>query len=460
MTATWWRNRTGPPTEVALVAGRRAVLKSDVREAKPSLLLRKVRHLMPALPASARLPLGSVIARVFLPFALGYFLSYLYRSVNAVISPYLRTDVGLEAADLGLLTSAYFLAFALAQLPIGVALDRMGPRLVEAFLLLFATAGAVLFAVGQDTATLVAGRALIGLGVAACLMSALKSMTQWFPLEKLPLVNGIVVASGGLGALAATAPTELIVDAVGWRPVFWGLAAVTLACAVILVVVVPEKRREGAHESLIDSLRTLGAIFRSRAFWRIAPAVAMNQGGFMAIQGLWAGPWLRDVAGLSKPEAASVLLLTAAAMVGGQLGLGIVAERAGRVGVKPLTVFAVGMGLFITAEALLALGVVSLTVPLWIAFGFFGTVGILCYAVLSRQFSAALAGRTNTSLNLTMFAAAFAFQWGMGAIIGQWPQDAAGAYPPAAYSAAIGTVVVLQTLAWGWLIVSGWRERA
>lgn len=412
---------------------------------------------MPVLPATGRLPLGTVIARVFLPFALGYFLSYLYRSVNAVISPYLRADVGLEAADLGLLTSAYFLAFALAQLPIGVALDRMGPRLVEAFLLLFATAGAVLFAVGEDTATLVTGRALIGLGVASCLMSALKSMTQWFPLEKLPLVNGIVVASGGLGALAATAPTELAVDWVGWRPVFWALAAATLACAVILVAVVPDKRREGPRESIVDSLRTLAAIFRSRAFWRIAPAVAMNQGGFMAIQGLWAGPWLRDVAGLARGEAATVLLATAAAMVAGQLGLGLIAERLGRVGVKPIAVFAVGMAAFMIAEALIALGVTALAVPLWIAFGFFGTVGILCYAVLSRQFSAALAGRTNTSLNLTMFAAAFAFQWGMGAIIGLWPQTPEGAYPATAYGAAIGAVVALQVLAWSWLLIAGRR---
>ncbi|GAA0593379.1 MFS transporter [Caenispirillum bisanense] len=414
---------------------------------------------MTVLPESASAPLRTVIVRVFLPFALGYFLSYLYRSVNAVISPYLRTDVGLEAADLGLLTSAYFLAFALAQLPIGVALDRMGPRLVEAFLLLFATAGAVLFAIGEDTTTLVIGRALIGLGVAACLMSALKSMTQWFPVEKLPLVNGIVVASGGLGALAATAPTELIVDAVGWRPVFWGLAAATLLCAVILLLVVPEKKRVGSAESLGSSLRTLGAIFRSRAFWRIAPAVAMNQGGFMAIQGLWAGPWLRDVAGMSKPQAATVLLLTAAAMVAGQLGLGFIAERLGRVGVKGLTVFAWGMGAFILAEVLLAAGWVEAAVPLWIAFGFFGTVGILCYAILSQQFSAALAGRSNTSLNLTMFAAAFAFQWGMGAIIGLWPQTADGAYPAEAYSAAFLTVVVLQTVAWLWLLIDGRRAR-
>lgn len=291
---------------------------------------------MTAASASDTLPLRAVIARVFLPFALGYFLSYLFRSVNAVISPYLRADVDLTAGDLGMLTSAYFLAFAAAQLPIGLALDRMGPRKVEGALLIVAALGAGVFAVAESVGALVVARALIGLGVAACLMAALKAMTQWFPLEKLPLVNGIVVASGGVGALAATSPTEWVVEAVGWRPVFGVLAVVTIAAAVILVAAVPDRKRSAnvPDETLSQALGKLAVIFKSRAFWRVAPAVAMNQGGFMAIQGLWAGPWLRDVAGLPKDEAATILLFIAVAMVGGQIGIGLIAERLGRLGVS------------------------------------------------------------------------------------------------------------------------------
>lgn len=400
-------------------------------------------------------PLRVVIARVFLPFALGYFLSYLYRSVNAVISPYLHHDVGLTASDLGLLTSAYFLAFAAAQLPIGLALDRMGPRMVEGVLLIFAAIGAALFAVGESVSALVVGRALIGLGVAACLMAALKAMTQWFPLDKLPLVNGIVVASGGVGALAATSPTEWAVEVIGWRGVFLVLAGATVAAAVIIMTVVPNRNRVSStpEESLPQALAKLGVIFKSRAFWRVAPAVAMNQGGFMAIQGLWAGPWLRDVAGLSKGDAATILLFIAVAMVGGQIGIGLIAERLGRLGVSTLTVVAVCMAGFIGTEVLIAVGWTGAPLPLWMAFGFLGTVGILCYAVLSRQFSPALAGRSNTSVNLTMFIAAFAFQWSMGAIIDLWDADATGRYPVEAYGAAIGVVVVLQFVAWVWLIL-------
>jgi MFS family permease len=150
--------------------------------------------------------------RIFLPFACGYFLSYLYRTVNAVMAPNLAADLGLDPSALGLLTSAYFISFASAQLPLGVLLDRFGPRRIEAVLLLFAASGAFLFARGESLAELVIGRALIGFGVSACLMAAFKAFVEWFPRRQLPLINGIQMASGGLGALSATAPVEYAVD--------------------------------------------------------------------------------------------------------------------------------------------------------------------------------------------------------------------------------------------------------
>src|SRR5512134_2827170 len=138
-----------------------------------------------------------VCLRIFIPFALGYFLSYLYRTVNAVLAPDLVRDIGLEPASLGLLTSAYFLAFAAAQLPLGILLDRYGPRRVEAGLLLFAAGGALLFGRAATLGELLLARALIGVGVAACLMAAFKAFTDWFPRELLPFVNGIQMVSGG-----------------------------------------------------------------------------------------------------------------------------------------------------------------------------------------------------------------------------------------------------------------------
>ena len=166
-----------------------------------------------------------ILFRVFVPFALGYFLSYLYRVVNAVIAPDLVRDVGLDANHLGLLTSAYFLTFAAFQLPLGILLDRLGPRRTEAALLLIAAAGAFVFASAESAAGLIAGRALIGLGVSACLMAAFKAFVVWFPSQRLPLVNGCQMAAGGLGALAATAPVEAALAFTDWRGVFLVSAA-------------------------------------------------------------------------------------------------------------------------------------------------------------------------------------------------------------------------------------------
>ena len=376
------------------------------------------------MSGTVALPTTTLVWRIFLPFAAGYFLSYLYRTINAVLSPYLAAELGLDATDLGLLTSVYFLSFAAFQLPLGVLLDRFGPRRVEAILLLFAAAGAVLFAASDSSTELMFGRGLIGLGVSACLMASFKAFVVWFPVERLPVANGWVLAAGGLGALAATTPVEAALRLMDWRGLFGGLAVLSLAVAVALWVAVPERRGEKTVESWQSQWRGVANIFRSPVFYRIAPSSVLSQASFLAIQGLWAGPWLRDVAGLGKTVAAGYLFWVAAAMVGGFLGMGQLAYRLSRCGVPPIVVAAGGMLLFILIQASLLFKVGPLF-PLWVLFGFFGTSGVLSYAILSQAFSPALAGRVNTVLNLLVFVFAFGAQWGMGAIINRWP--AAGA---------------------------------
>ena len=180
--------------------------------------------------------------RIFVPFALGYFLSYLFRVVNAVIAPNLAADIGVDPSQLGLLTAAYFISFASFQLPLGVLLDRFGPRKIEAFLLLFAAAGSFVFAKADSLMGLVLGRALIGFGVSACLMAAFKGFVLWFPSEQWPRVNGFQMAAGGLGALTATAPVEAALGVTDWRGIFYLLAVLCLVVAAAVFFVVPEKK--------------------------------------------------------------------------------------------------------------------------------------------------------------------------------------------------------------------------
>lgn len=397
----------------------------------------------------------STTLRVFLPFAAGYFLSYLYRVVNAVIAPDLVGDLNIGPSALGLLTSTYFIAFASSQLPLGVLLDRFGPRRVEAFLLLFAGMGAYFFSRSGTLTGLVIARAFIGFGVSACLMAAFKAYTLWFAKEKWPLVNGFQMAAGGLGALAATAPVEAALQVTDWRGVFMVLAGLTLLVAVAVYSVVPEKPSGGAGERFGDQLQGVRTVFTSLTFWRTAPLTTMSQASFLSIQGLWAGPWLKDVAGLERSAVADVLLWVAVAMIAGFIGLGALAGRLNRSGIGVLSTAVTGMSLFMTVQLLLLIAPAAWTQWLWMAFGFLGTSGIIAYAALSQQFALELSGRVTTAVNLLVFIAAFVGQWAIGVVIGFWPVGSGGAYAVAGYRMGFAFMLSLQALSLIWFAVAG-----
>jgi predicted MFS family arabinose efflux permease len=390
--------------------------------------------------------------QVFLPFALGYFLSYLYRVINAVLAPDLAADLGVGPSGLGLLTATYFITFAAFQLPLGILLDRFGPRRIEAGLLILAAAGAFIFANAHTLTGLVIGRGLIGFGVSACLMAAFKAFVIWFPKQQLPRINGFQMAAGGLGALAATSPVESALTVTDWRGVFTLLAALTVLVAAVIFFIVPERRNPNKEEPFIDQMREIRTILTSLHFWRIAPWATLSQGTFLAVHGLWAGPWLRDVAGYDRSTVAGTLLLLAVAMVLGFVTLGTAAERLSRRGISTLSVGAMGMGFFMAVMVLIVSGNKSGVTLMWMLFGFFGTSGILPYAALSQSFPLRLSGRVNTALNLLVFLAAFAAQWGIGAIIGIWPTTGSGGYAPVGYQAAFGILLAIQliTIFWFW----------
>lgn len=402
-------------------------------------------------------PLSISLAKrlqIFIPFALGYFLSYLYRVINSVLAPNLAADLGVDPSGLGLLTAAYFITFAAFQLPLGVLLDRFGPRKIEAALLIVASSGAFIFARADTLAGLVIGRGLIGFGVSACLMAAFKAFVLWFPRQQLPQINGFQMAAGGLGALAATSPVEAALTITDWRGVFVMLSIFTLIVAALIFLVVPEKEASHEDPGFVDQLRGIRTVLTSLTFWRIAPWTTLSQAGFLAIHGLWAGPWLRDVAGYDRSEVAGTLFLLAAAMVAGFVVLGTTAERLSRGGISTMSVGGLGMWIFLVVLVLIIFPYTPLAPLLWMLFGFFGTSGILPYAALSQSFPLHLSGRANTALNLLVFVGAFAAQWGIGAIIEQWPVTEAGGYAPAGYQVAFSVLVALQLISilWYWFV--------
>lgn len=401
-----------------------------------------------ALPGD-RIPLR-LYAVVWFPFACGYFLSYVFRTINAMISPDLVRDLGVNPSELGLLTSAYLISFALVQLPLGLLLDRYGPRRVNAMLLVCAAAGAGLFALAQSLLGLVLARTLIGFGVSACLMAAIKAFVQWFPMSRLATVNGWLLAMGGLGAMTATAPVEAALRITDWRGVFAALAGLALVIAALVFFAVPDKRDSGSKESLRELLAGIRTVFSSGFFWRLAFLLTVVMGGFISIQGLWFAPWLRDVAGLSRPEVARVLLWLALATTLGFALLGSGADRLARLAIDPLVTMKITAAVAIVMFFFVVAGVKSVWVP--VIYSFCATGSMLIYPILSKHFPARLAGRVNTALNLLAFLGAFAAQWGIGAVINLWPASASG-YAEAGYRAAFGIVLALHLAAYAVVMI-------
>ena len=396
---------------------------------------------------------ASTLLRVFLPFAAGYFLSYLFRVVNAVLAPDLAADIGVGPSALGLLTSVYFITFASFQLPLGILLDRYGPRKTEAVLLMFAALGAFLFSQADSLGGLVLGRAFIGFGVSACLMASFKAYTVWFDRSRWPVINGFQMAAGGLGALAATSPVEWLVSISDWRTVFLILTGLSVLVGLLVLTVVPEKKTIPSTESLATQLGGIKEVFTSLKFWHIAPAVTLSQAAFLSIQGLWSGPWLRDVVGLERGVAAGVLFWVAVAMICGFIGLGYVAGRFSKRGISPAVTSAVCMGLFALAQLLVLVTPPDWYLTIWVFFGFIGTAGIIAYAGLSQLFEVRLSGRVTTGVNMLVFVATFAVQWLIGIIIELWPLGADGSYNEKGFYWGFGLILALQVLALVWYVI-------
>jgi len=403
--------------------------------------------------APGRLTFARLMATVLLPFACGYLMSYLFRAVNAVVAPNLVAEVGLSASELGLLTSAYLFAFALFQLPLGVLLDRFGPRRVQTVLLCCAGTGAVLFSIAESALTLTLARGLIGLGFAGGLMGAFKAVVLWVPEDRRALASACIMSFGGLGMLVATVPTELAVQAVGWRAVFAGLSAITVTVALAIFFVVPERPKTSAPEPLVQQLGGLAVVFRDATFWRLAPLVAITAGSHIGIQTLWAGPWFRDIAGFDRDGVALYLGLIAISFLIGTLISGTVADWFGRRGVSSLTVMAGMLIAYMCAQALIIAEALPVNAGMWTVFGMTGQASVLAYPWLASYFGTALSGRANTALNLIMFGTAFSVQYAVGAIIDLYPLGADGGYDPRGYRMAFGIVLAIALAAMIWYLL-------
>jgi len=396
--------------------------------------------------------------RVTLPLAAATFVNQAARTVMAIVGPALAVEFGLSASELGLLSACMFAAYGVAQLPVGFALDTIGPRRLQAGLMLVAAAGFVVFALAGSLAGFAAARLLLGIGVSAGLMALIKGNALWFPPARVAGITGAGVAIASLGSVLATAPVEAALPSIGWRGVFWILAAVSLGAGAWIFLAAREKPRAAAPRPAGEELAVLGAVLRSRPFWRYGPAVAMLSVLNFTYLGLWAGPWLRDVAGFDGPQRARILMAYTIALLAGSLVLGQATSRAQARGRSPLLVPMLCMGALMLAQVGLMWHPAhpALVVALWLAFAFFGAAGPSGYIAVGQMYPPEQTGRVSTAINTMVLGGAFALQAAIGGILDLWPRTASGGWDPAGYSAALMLSVAVQALCA--LQVAGWTR--
>ena len=375
---------------------------------------------------------------IFLPFACGYFLSYLYRSTNAVLASYLSSDLNLNAEQLGLITSAYFLTFGLFQLPLGVLLDKYGARKVQSILFLIAAIGAILFSLGNGVWSLVTARGLIGLGVSGALMAAFKAFAVWFPKERLPLLIGLFMSAGGMGAIVASTPLEMALQITDWRGVYLFIGIVTIFVGVLIFFIVPEKRENSDNEKPLPVLKVLKHIYTSYAFWRIGPLSGIAGGTGLAILGLWAGPWLSDIGKFNKNEIANILFISTIMMTIGTTSLGIITDYLRKFNISPVGVMGGALFVFIIPLTIITFGIIPKAIWPWVILSITSLAATLAYAGLSQHFPTSYAARASTAINLICFLMAFIAQYAIGFIMQLVEPGKQSGYSIKAYQAGFG----------------------
>lgn len=364
------------------------------------------------------------IATVFLAFAVAYFFSTLVRAITATLSPTLTAEFELEARDLGLLAGGYFLGFAFTQLPMGTWLDRHGPKRVIVCFLAVAVIGCLLFSAATNFPLLLAARVLTGVGVSACLMAPLTGYRRWLTPPMQLRSNSWMLMVGSFGLVGATLPVQWLMPLLGWRPLFWLLAAGIVVSMALIAWAAPAWQGESAADARKDGANGsesaqggYAAVWRDPFFRKLAPVGFFNYGGFVAMQTLWVVPWLTRVAGYTPQEAAGALFWISIALLATYWLWGVTNPRLAHRGIPATRLLTWGMPLAMLALALVLIAGPAAGTVAWICFLCISTVVTLAQPAVALALPPALAGRALSAYNLVVFAGVFVVQWGIGLLI-------------------------------------------
>ena len=353
---------------------------------------------------------------IFFVFACGYFISALLRAITATLSPVLTSEFILTAGDLGLLAGGYFLGFATMQIPLGYLLDRHGPKKVVSSFLLIAIIGTIAFALAQNFAGLLISRILIGVGVSACLMAPLTGYRIWFADEYQQRANAWMLTVLSLGFVFSTLPVQVLLPMIGWRWIFGGITFLIFIVIVLTIFFIPSWKNE-ADETLEKNPGLLSDVWKNKFFRSTIPLGLFNYGGMVAIQTLWAGPWMVRVAGYSPLESAKGLFLINTTMLVAFFIFGYILPKITKLGFETMRLMKFGLpisylSLFFIIISGENAGTLHFTIYILTSI-----VLTLTQPAVALSFPTSLAGKSLTSFNLLIFVGTFIMQWGIGLII-------------------------------------------
>ena len=355
-------------------------------------------------------------ALVFFVFACGYFLSCLLRAITATLSPVLTTEFNLLAGDLGLLAGGYFLGFASMQIPLGYLLDKQGPKKIISSFLLIAIVGTASFAIAQSFAGLLISRILIGVGVSACLMGPLTGYRIWFADEYQQRGNSWMLMIASTGFVFSTLPVQILLPIFGWRWVFGGITILIFIVIILILLFIPSWKNETDNNNE-KNFGSLSDIWKNKFFRSTIPLGLFNYGGMIAIQTLWAGPWMVRVAGYNPLESATGLFWINTTMLIAFFVWGYILPKITKFGLETMKLMKFGLPISYLFLLVIIIsgenaGAIHFTIYILTSI-----VLTLTQPAIALSFPASLAGKSLTSFNLLIFLGTFIMQWGIGLVI-------------------------------------------
>ena len=354
---------------------------------------------------------------IFFVFACGYFLSCLLRAITATLSPVLTNEFNLLAGDLGLLAGGYFLGFASMQIPLGYLLDRHGPKKIVSAFLLIAIVGTASFALAENFTGLLVSRILIGIGVSACLMGPLTGYRIWFADEYQQRSNSWMLMIASTGFVFSTLPVQILLPVIGWRWIFGGVTFLILIVIILTLLFIPEWKNENENENDKNKQSLLSDVWKNKFFRSTIPLGLFNYGGIMAVQTLWAGPWMIRVSGYSPMQSATGLFWINITMLIAFFIWGYILPKITKLGIDTMRLMKLGLPISYLSLLVIILSGENAGAIHFIIYILSSIVLTLTQPAVALSFPTNLAGKSLTSFNLLIFLGTFLMQWGIGIVI-------------------------------------------